>query len=235
MSDKKSADRPPEGPSSTPAARRISKPRPKTHPGNNIATAPPESATVPPAADAGQEVGPTSSRGASILPAVVEARQEVRPASFHGDELATPTSSPKLAASDAPLTSQSDWPEPEAPAGGGAASSEGKRKRRRRKGKAPVASAHAAPPEESHAAHAAAEVTAPVSPAPPRGPQASPRQQSVRTKIDPETLSLKAWKIFLAEVSEEGIALIGDQDARELARRCFRLAEIFIEEQVRRR
>jgi hypothetical protein len=66
----------------------------------------------------------------------------------------------------------------------------------------------------------------PHTPAPPRPPQ--------RPKIDPEALTNKAWKIYLAEVSEEGVALISDQDARELARRCFRLAEIFIEEQARR-
>ena len=44
-----------------------------------------------------------------------------------------------------------------------------------------------------------------------------------------------AWKIYLAEVSEEGVALIGDNDAKDLSRRCFRLAEIFVEEQMRRR
>jgi len=42
-----------------------------------------------------------------------------------------------------------------------------------------------------------------------------------------------AWKIYLAEVSEEGIALINDSDAREIARRCFRLAAIFLDEQAR--
>lgn len=53
-------------------------------------------------------------------------------------------------------------------------------------------------------------------------------------KADPQQLAKFAWRIFLAEVSEEGVALIGDSDARELARRCFRLAEIFIGEQMRR-
>ena len=43
-----------------------------------------------------------------------------------------------------------------------------------------------------------------------------------------------AWKIYLSEVSEEGVALIGDNDAKDLSRRCFRLAEIFLEEQNRR-
>lgn len=55
-----------------------------------------------------------------------------------------------------------------------------------------------------------------------------------RQKLDPEAVTKKAWKIFLAEVSEEGVALISDNDARELSRRCFRLAEIFLEERKRR-
>ena len=60
------------------------------------------------------------------------------------------------------------------------------------------------------------------------------RPQQQRRRPDPEKVANKAWEIFLAEVSEEGVALIGDNDARELSRRCFRLAEIFIEEQERR-
>lgn len=54
-----------------------------------------------------------------------------------------------------------------------------------------------------------------------------------RPKHDVATLADKAWKIYLAEVSEEGVALIHDHDARELARRCFRLAQIFLDEQTR--
>jgi len=52
--------------------------------------------------------------------------------------------------------------------------------------------------------------------------------------LDPDKVAKFAWKIFLAEVSEEGLALIGDQDARELSRRSFRLAEVFLEEAERR-
>lgn len=63
-------------------------------------------------------------------------------------------------------------------------------------------------------------------------PQRPPQKQ--RSKPDPEKVATKAWKIYLAEVSEEGVALIGDNDARELARRCFRLAEIFLDEEIRR-
>jgi hypothetical protein len=55
-----------------------------------------------------------------------------------------------------------------------------------------------------------------------------------RRKPDPGKVAKNAWKIFLAEVSEEGVALIADNDARELARRCFRLSEIFLEEEDKR-
>ena len=67
--------------------------------------------------------------------------------------------------------------------------------------------------------------------------QAENRQRPAkkpRIQHNPKKVAKKAWKIFLAEVSEEGVALIGDNDARELSRRCFRLAELFIEEQSRR-
>jgi hypothetical protein len=66
-------------------------------------------------------------------------------------------------------------------------------------------------------------------------PPAPPQPAPPRPRIDPELLTKMAWKIYLAEVSEEGVALIGDNDAKDLSRRCFRLAEIFIEEQTRRR
>ncbi|MFU8892758.1 MAG: hypothetical protein ACNA8L_03930 [Luteolibacter sp.] len=78
--------------------------------------------------------------------------------------------------------------------------------------------AESPPPEKSHEA-----------PQPQRHPQPTPRPP----RHDPADLSRKAWKIYLAEVSEEGIALINDQEAREVARRCFRLAEVFLDEQAR--
>lgn len=73
-------------------------------------------------------------------------------------------------------------------------------------------------------------------PEPPRDkPQENrPQPQKPRRKLDPDKVAKNAWKIFLAEVSEEGVALIADNDARELARRCFRLSEIFLEEEDRR-
>lgn len=64
---------------------------------------------------------------------------------------------------------------------------------------------------------------------------AMPKHQTPSRMLrhDGDALAKKAWKIYLAEVSEEGVVLIGDQDARELSKRCFRLAEIFMDEQAR--
>jgi len=58
--------------------------------------------------------------------------------------------------------------------------------------------------------------------------------QAQQIKLDPKSVAKKAWKIFLAEVSEEGLALIGDKEAKELTKRSFRLGEIFHEEEQRR-
>ena len=145
--------------------------------------------------------------------------------------------------SDGPVAASGEWPEPDAASSGGTGSPDNKRKRRRRKGKGQSPQSHALSNanEEGPAHDDAAEpalAAAPTGGAPRPAPAAQPplpqRQPTPRGKVDPETLARKAWKIFLAEVSEEGVALISDQDARELARRCFRLAETFIEEQSRR-
>lgn len=58
---------------------------------------------------------------------------------------------------------------------------------------------------------------------------------SPRLRHPAEEVSKRAWKIYLAEISEEGVALVSDNDARDLARRCFRLAEIFLDEEARRK
>lgn len=140
---------------------------------------------------------------------------------------------PSTAEAPADAVTQNDWPEPEpASSGSGSAQENPKRKRRRKKGKGggqsqASATADNEPPEASPEA-ASAAVTQPA-------PQQARQNQPPRVKIDSEQLAKFAWKIFLAEVSEEGVALVGDNDARELSRRCFRLAEIFLEEQGRRR
>ena len=204
MSDRKSAANTPDSPSPVPTVRRISNPRPKKAPNKPAAAPPVEAETA--AVAGGGDIEPI----ARVVEAVPSAAEEV-------------------------LATTADWPEPEASTNGGQATADGKRKRRRRKGKGQSGNAQgASAKEESQAANEGAEQPPPGDlPKPLRAPQPPPRQQASRVKVDPEILARKAWRIFLAEVSEEGVALIGDQDARELARRCFRLAELFIEEQSR--
>lgn len=137
-------------------------------------------------------------------------------------------------------SARSGWPEIETIQGGNQPPTSGKRKRRRKKkggqgGQAPVGvSLEAAPipprPPQSQPRREVREVqdvSEPVEAAP-------PRQQGPRVQLDLDDLAKKAWKIFQSEVAEEGMALIGDHDARELSRKSFRLAEIFLEEQSRR-
>lgn len=142
--------------------------------------------------------------------------------------------------SDAPQTSEpedgpslrTDWPEPEAPSSGTQAFPENpKRKRRRKKGKGNN------PQNQSPASETETISLSSGEPAEPQSQSQPQRQQhqAPRPKLDSELLAKFAWKIYLSEVSEEGVALVGDNDAKELSRRCFRLAEIFMEEQARRR
>lgn len=133
---------------------------------------------------------------------------------------------PSSTESPADAAAPHEWPDPEPATSGAASTSDNpKRKRRRKKGKGGAQSQVSADHESSES------TTEPGS-----NPSQQARQnQAPRVRIDPEQLAKFAWKIYLAEVSEEGVALIGDNDARELSRRCFRLAEIFLEEQGRRR
>jgi hypothetical protein len=143
--------------------------------------------------------------------------------------------------SEAPSQAGGEWPEPESEsAGGGQSQSEGgpKRKRRRRKGKGQSAGAQngGGPSNEEVYTIAVQEPVKSAEAPQDQRPRPAPQpHQPQRPKVDPELLTKMAWKIYLAEVSEEGVALIGDNDAKDLSRRCFRLAEIFIEEQTRRR
>lgn len=139
----------------------------------------------------------------------------------------------KLPAAVEESVSSGDWPEPE-PATPGEASFPGspkRGKRRRKKGKGGQPSNPQ--PAADEASAETREEPAAVETASP-SPQPRPAHQP-RPKLDSESVAKLAWKIYLSEVSEEGVALIGDNDARELSRRCFRLAEIFMEEQTRRR
>ena len=102
-----------------------------------------------------------------------------------------------------------------------------KRRRRKKKHGQAQGGQHAqAVAPSTEVPHTASEVAA-SAPAPVM--HAAPRP-----KLDSDEVSKKAWKIFLSEVGEEGLALIDDHDAREISRRCFRLAEIFLEEAARR-
>lgn len=167
------------------------------------------------------------------------------------------------AANEAPVAESgaaTEWPEPETISDSSSEGGDAKRnKRRRRKGKgnkgngprdisdAPVGGEDSPPlpvmveaGESETPVVAASEQQAPQQPAqaprPPQQHQQRPQQlhQQPRPQQDPQVLAKKAWKIYLAEISEEGVSLISDQDARELSRRCFRLAEIFLDEQGRK-
>jgi hypothetical protein len=157
-------------------------------------------------------------------------------------------SAPEPAHEPRPAASEADWPEPEAASTGNSNQGEGaKRKRRRRKGKgqgqgapqaaAPFVAENSASPSQElgEPFEQTQDAPRPAAPQPSMKPPAPPQPAPPRPRIDPELLTKMAWKIYLAEVSEEGVALIGDNDAKDLSRRCFRLAEIFIEEQTRRR
>ena len=148
-------------------------------------------------------------------------------------------------------SSQTEWPDAETVSDNSGAPGEAKRKRRRRKGKGgqnsgqPSAQTDEASGEGQRQQHPQQQQPrgdsqirqdqVPRNEQSPRNEQAPRHEQPQRVSPNAEILAKKAWKIFLAEVSEEGVALISDHDARELSRRCFRLAEIFIEEQNRRR
>ena len=65
------------------------------------------------------------------------------------------------------------------------------------------------------------------------GPQ--PQQPQATPQVDPQELVRRAWKIFLGEVTEEGLALMDDRTAAEASRRAFRVAELFLIEAARHR
>ncbi|QJE98498.1 hypothetical protein [Luteolibacter luteus] len=119
------------------------------------------------------------------------------------------------------------------------------KKRRRRKKKHGQQGAQGQPQgNHSHSQQQHPHAVVPHGEAPPQAsqqtsehahaPAAQAMHAAPRPKLDPEQVAKKAWKIFQAEVGEEGLALIDDHDAREISRRCFRLAEIFLEEAARR-
>ena len=62
-----------------------------------------------------------------------------------------------------------------------------------------------------------------------------PQQSQQTPKVDSEELCRRAWKIFLGEVTEDGLALMDDRTAAEASRRAFKVAEIFLLEAARHR
>lgn len=103
------------------------------------------------------------------------------------------------------------------------------KKRRRRKKK------HGQPQGQHSQAASSAEAQPAAAPTHLEAASPAPVMHAApRPKLDTDEVAKKAWKIFLSEVGEEGLALIDDHDAREISRRCFRLAEVFLEEAARR-
>ncbi len=48
-------------------------------------------------------------------------------------------------------------------------------------------------------------------------------------KVNPQELSDKSWQVFLAEVSEEGLSLVGAKEAQEVARKSLEVTKIYLE------
>lgn len=138
-----------------------------------------------------------------------------------------PAEAPKESPSPAPEPRESA-PEPipffvETPHGEPPGNSKKRRRRKKKHGQGQ-------PPQHPHAVAPSAEMPSAVGHETP----APVMHAAPRPKLDADEVTRKAWRIFRSEVGEEGLALIDDHDAREISRRCFRLAEIFLEEAARR-
>jgi len=194
------------------SARRVSNPRPKKVAKKVAAESAPEPQTVEPAAVAEAPVAPAPASVREEAPVSHEStRREDREEREEGG-------------------SRTPWAEPETIQGETGGQSGKRKRRRKKKGGANVHPNEGQVPRAQVPGSEGASLQAPVRPV---QPQPAP-QQAPRVAFDLEEVSKKAWKIFLSEVSEEGLALIGDNDARDLTRRSFRLAEIFLEEKARR-
>jgi hypothetical protein len=181
-----------------------------------------------PAAKSGGEPAPSaapeSSPEPSPTPAAVS-REEAAPAPSTPAESSAPDSSDggRIA-----FLVETPAPDP----GGGS-----KKRRRRKKKHGQGQGGPQGQPQHPHAVSVPGDVAAHVpsaTSAEPPHSQAPAMHAAPRPKLDSEQVAKKAWKIFQSEVGEEGLALIDDHDAREISRRCFRLAEIFLEEAARR-
>lgn len=61
------------------------------------------------------------------------------------------------------------------------------------------------------------------------------QQRQNTVEVDVKLVAKRAWKIYIGEVNEDGVALIDDRAAREIAKRSFKIAEIFTEEEERKK
>lgn len=66
-----------------------------------------------------------------------------------------------------------------------------------------------------------------------RGRRGGSESSKPRPPVDGMDLKKKAWKIFLSEVTEEGLALLDDQALRAYARGSFNAARIYLEEELK--
>lgn len=58
-------------------------------------------------------------------------------------------------------------------------------------------------------------------------------RRPTRYTENPELIAKYAWQLYKGEIREEGGTLIDDRDAKKIAERAFRMAEIFLMEQAR--
>jgi hypothetical protein len=195
----------------------------------------PRKATAPKARKAAKSA-PKAERDSSGLPDVP---QTPSPESLRPPE-PEPKQATRLEEFQEESAGKSGWPEPETIQGStGQPPTSGKRKRRRKKkggqgNQVPAASGPTETPVSTPAPRREQPATEPAHQEPSDPAPSRQKPQGPRARVDSDDLAEKAWKIFQSEVAEEGLALIGDQDARELSRKSFRLAEIFLEEQSRR-
>jgi hypothetical protein len=219
---------PAESPAPAKTVRRVSNPRPKKKVAKKtVAESPVEAAQAAEPAPV-EAPAPAASAAAPVERESAPVREEAASA----PEASAPREESQTAREES--SGRGHWPEPET-IQGEAGSAGGKRKRRRKK-----KGGNPGTPVEGHAPRPAQPV-APAGDAPSRPqqsqaqpPQQQQQQQPQRPSLDADEVAKHAWKIYLSEVSEEGLALIGDNDARDLTRRSFRLAEIFLEEKARR-
>lgn len=203
-------------------AAKVAKKRPAVRKSSKAAARSSEDAAIPVAVEA-----PSSEPAATPAPAP-RAEEAIATAAASSPSAGPEVGSPE--ASDGgrlALLVETPAPEP----GGGS------KKRRRRKKKHGQGQGGQPGGQHPHAVSVPAEASfgqATGTASEPQQPHQSAMHAAPRPKLDPEEVAKKAWKIFQSEVGEEGLALIDDHDAREISRRCFRLAEIFLEEAARR-